>query len=148
MYDPIFVYFHGVCGPENPGGWGGWAFTVKADDKLIGQASGLLDRAPGQTEMTVEHHAIHQALDFLFEHHAQQNHVRFFGSKQILINQLNGIWTVEPAMAERHVILTNKLRKFRDIGFVNITKRQNEETIALAKAEMKKRGAEAPRPSA
>lgn len=146
MFDPIQVYFHGVCGPLNPGGHGGWAFVVKADDKSLGQETGILEPVPHQTEMTVEYFALLQALEWLFKRKMQSENVRFFGSKRNLINQLTGVWDIDPALAESFAVVRNKLRKFTDAGFNVITKRQNQEVIDLARGCLQELGILSTRP--
>lgn len=137
MLDPISVHFAGCCGPDNPGGAGGWAFIVKEGDKIIGQKAGRVSPADGNTELTAEYTALLEAFAWLFERKLQGAHVRFYGSKRVIISQLTEVWDVDQALADWYAQARNRARKFTDIGFTLATKSQNADVLALAKDEIR-----------
>lgn len=89
------AYAAGLCGPQNPGGHGGWGFTIRdAADTLLREGQGRVAAGPDVTNNVLEYVAVAKAV-LAYAETGLGGVLVVRTSSQLVANQMRGVWPVK-----------------------------------------------------
>jgi ribonuclease HI len=94
MQDRVMVYCDGACLPDNPGGYGCWAWVAYLNGREINHAFGCLGHGAEMTNNRAEYTGVVEALRRA-KTKGQSIDVR--ADSQLVVKQVLGEWSVHAA---------------------------------------------------
>lgn len=87
------AYTCGLCGPPNPGGLGGWGFTIRdsTTTELLVEGQGRVAAGPEVTNNAVEYVAVGMALR-AYRETRRTGPLVLCSSSQLVAYQMTGLW--------------------------------------------------------
>ena len=124
--DPLFVvrplmdiYFDGACEPINPCGLATYGCVLLRDGKVVEEGKGTVG-TPGTAESTnnvAEYAGLLRGVDIAGRHLASGEAVRIFGDSQLVVRQIEGLYSVNAAhLKPLHAIGTKAIAGLRALG--------------------------------
>lgn len=132
----ITLHFDGSCEPYNPGGRIGYGFVVKdrASGTVIHSDFGGVDFHPDNSNNVAEYMALCFALKWLRQNGHAKNKIRVYGDSMLVVNQMNGDWSIKEGRYKKTAIeCTKEIKAFSDISFKWIRREENAEADELSK---------------
>jgi len=130
---PITAYVDGLCEPVNPRGVACYGYAIYRDGVKLAEGCGVIDH-PSPSNNVAEYTACIKALEKLVELGLNCEEVVVRSDSQLLINQLNGFYSVR---AERVIPLYERAaelaEKFRRIRFEWVPREENAEADGLSR---------------
>lgn len=112
----LLIYFDGACEPRNPGGIATWDIAAYDSEKNpLHTDCGLACKpfSPQSTNNYAEYSALIKALQYCIE--AKAESVSIFGDSQLVVKQMQGLFTVKSPnilpLYQQAVSLRNGIKK-------------------------------------
>lgn len=132
---PIELFFDGSCEPQNPGGQMGFGTLIKSGGVTIFAGSDAVPAAPGNTNNIAEYRSLIAGLQWLIENEMNDRQIVVFGDSNLVIKQMSGNWQANGGKYYPFYVEAKKLaRKFSEISFTWISRKDNVEADALSRA--------------
>lgn len=84
----------GLCGPHNPGGSGGWGFTIHTPSERVCEDYGRVAAGPEVTNNAIEYVAVGKAVQ-AYQVTGRPGPLLVRSSSQLVIMQMTGVWPVK-----------------------------------------------------
>jgi len=137
------AFFDGACEPINPGGTAGLGAVVFENGKRVWEYSDLIPPSPQTSNNVAEYLAFVAILDYLSERKVFKNKIIIYGDSNLVIQQCFGSWKIKKGFyIEIAKEARCKLKQFKNISGVWISREKNQIADELSKREMKKANVE------
>jgi len=143
--DVIIVHTDGACSGKNPGGVAAYGYHIQMDGRTVREDYGILKEGEGATNNYAEYMAPIKALNWILsskETIESADTVLLRSDSQLLVNQINGEWSVKSSSI---VDLYEELKDLIDqlenlsltVEFEHIGREKNGRADGLAQTAIK-----------
>lgn len=133
----LVLYFDGLCEPINPRGIACYGFVIYKNGIKVHEEGGFVGAGMFGDDVSnnvAEYTALIKGLEWLIENGMNNEEIIVYGDSQLVINQLNNLYTVR---AYRIVPLYSRIKKlislFKKITFKWIPREKNIEADKLSR---------------
>jgi ribonuclease HI len=150
----VTINCDGLCEPVNPGGTATYGFVARRGPELLVEDCGVVAKGHGATNNLAEYTAVLKALEWSIEALAPCEAVTIRTDSQLVVNQVNGEWSVKSPkiwpLHQRACSLLAKLRQGRGVQLEWVPRERNAEAdrltrLAYARADEEGQAARAER---
>jgi ribonuclease HI len=134
----ITVYFDGACEPTNPGGVATYGYIIYKNNECIKQGYGVVGEGSGMTNNVAEYTALLEALQWIKSNNMDKFFIDAKGDSMLVINQVNGAWSIKSNTSKQFVQQIKDLIKGKDIKLSWVPREQNKEADRLSRFAYKK----------
>lgn len=91
MMNNILAFFDGACGPENPGGHGGWGAIIRPSIGVsaVVQLTGYCGKRPDMSNNVAEYSGFKGVLDYLLDRSWQNIPIHILGDSTLVVCQMS-----------------------------------------------------------
>jgi ribonuclease HI len=130
------LYFDGLCEPKNPGGIACYGWLITRASATLVSGHGVATSGPGATNNVAEYAALIAGLEALGQMNISQVTVK--GDSQLVINQVNGEWTVRspniiPLYQKAIGLVERLVEQGYELRFIWVPREQNTAADALSR---------------
>ncbi|MFO7792258.1 MAG: topoisomerase DNA-binding C4 zinc finger domain-containing protein [Candidatus Saliniplasma sp.] len=144
-YKELVVHTDGACSGKNPGGLAAYGYLIERGGRTVREDYGILKEGDGATNNFAEYMAPIKALEWLKsseERYEDVHKITVMSDSQLLVNQINGDWSVKSSnIVNLYEELKGLIKEFEKesltVEFTHIMRAKNGRADGLAQTAIK-----------